>query len=170
MKPVAKAGVVAGGYVGALAVAWAVVAIYIARTSGPDRDTYAAMFEFGDSLLFLAVFGIASIPATAAWLYFLRPYRTFWRVLSVASLAVATTAAAAFFNFVQQRHAAAGPLSFWSTLAILRILGAPLFALAFLLSGLFAPSRKARVPLFIATAIEAAVVFFYALVWIHAVR
>ena len=54
MKPVAKAGLVAIGYVAALAVALLVVGMYVARTSGPDRQSYGAMFAFGDSLLFLA--------------------------------------------------------------------------------------------------------------------
>lgn len=60
MRPAAKAGLVAIGYIAALAIAFLVTRIYIAATNGPDRQTYGAMFDFGDSLLFLGVFGLAS--------------------------------------------------------------------------------------------------------------
>lgn len=45
----ARTGIVAGGYAAALALAFCVVLVYISRTSGPDRDTYAAMYAFGDA-------------------------------------------------------------------------------------------------------------------------
>src|SRR5438045_8405183 len=85
MRPIAKAGIVAGGYVAAFAVARLVVSIYVASTSGPDRQTYGAMFGFGDMLLFLAVFGLAAVPATAAALFFLRPRRRSSRAPSFTS-------------------------------------------------------------------------------------
>src|SRR5215470_32852 len=81
MRAAAKVGLVAAGYVGALVIAYVVVAVYVASTSGPDRQTYAAMYDFGDSLLFLAVFVVAALPATAAVLFFLRPHRSFWLAL-----------------------------------------------------------------------------------------
>ena len=43
MRAPAKVGLVAAGYVGAFLVASAVVAIYIASTSGPDRQTYTPL-------------------------------------------------------------------------------------------------------------------------------
>ena len=52
MKTVAKVGIVAGGYSAAFAVAYAMVGIYVAGTSGPDRQVYGAMFAFGDSCSF----------------------------------------------------------------------------------------------------------------------
>ena len=58
MRPLAKATLVGLGYIGALAIAFAAVSLYIASTDSPDRKTYAAMFAFGDSLLFLAIFGV----------------------------------------------------------------------------------------------------------------
>ena len=66
-----KVGLVAAGYVVALLIASAGVALYVASTSGPDRKTYGGMYAFGDSLLFLAVFALAAAPATGAALYFL---------------------------------------------------------------------------------------------------
>jgi len=47
-----------------------------------------------------------------------------------------------------------GPLQSWAMLTPLRILVAPLLALFFLLAGLFAPTRSARLCLASAAAIE----------------
>jgi hypothetical protein len=167
MTPRIKVISVLGGYVAAFLIAWALVAIYIATTSGADRQAYAATYDFGDSLLFFAVFGVAAVPATAAGLFFLRPYRSFWLALSVVALAVALTGVAACIEFLAARTAfrAGSILSPWSALAMLRVLVAPLFALAFLLSGLFAPNRSARIALFVATVSEAAIFakWFYTL-------
>ena len=155
MRPAAKAGVVVAGYVAAVAVASLVLRVYIAATSGPDRQTYGGMYAFGDSLLFLGVAGVAAIPATGAALYFLRPHRGFWRTLSVAGLATAATAILASVLFLATRGAAArGALPSWAMVTPLRILVAPLFALFFLLAGLFAPTRSARLCLASAAAIE----------------
>ena len=81
----------------ALAVAFALVYVYVSATSGPDRLTYAAMYDFGDSLLFLAIFGVAALPPTGAALFFLRPYPSFWKMSSMGALAMAVTAVAALF-------------------------------------------------------------------------
>jgi hypothetical protein len=154
MRTPAKVGLVATGYVGAFLVAFAVVAIHVALTSGPDWQASSGMYAFGDSLLFLAVFTLASIPAAGAALFFLRPYRMFWRAFSLAALAIAATGLVALIDYVAQRTAL-GP---WSVLAVLRILLAPTCALTFLLSGLFAPNRSTRIALFAATLIEATVI------------
>jgi hypothetical protein len=157
MTPLTKVGLVSAGYFGAFAVASAVVILYIAATSGPDRQNYGAMFDFGDSLLFLAVFGVAAVVPSCAALYFLRPYRVFWTVLSVAGIVISSTAVAAFLEFLSWRAADAQAVaSAWSALASLRILIAPLFAVAFLVSAVMAPSRRPRLTLLAATAMEAA--------------
>jgi hypothetical protein len=67
MRPFVKAGFVAIGYVAAFAIAWLIVGMYVAATSSPDRQ--GGMSAFGDSLLFLAVFGLAAVPATGAALF-----------------------------------------------------------------------------------------------------
>jgi hypothetical protein len=86
MRASAKVGLIAIGYVAAVLVAFGLVAIHVAFTSGPDRQS-SGMYAFGDSLLLLAVFGVASVPASSAALFLLRPYRAFWLVLSVVALA-----------------------------------------------------------------------------------
>jgi len=171
MRPPAKVGLVVAGYVVAFLVAFAVVAIHVAATSGPDRQVYGAMYGFGDDLLFLAVFGVAAVPPTAAALFFLRSYRSFWLVLSVVALAIATTGLVALIDYIAPRTADTGSiLHTWSALAGLRILSAPLFVLAFLLAGLFAPNRSSRIALLVATATEAAVFAYVAFVWFHPFR
>ena len=91
MRSVVKVGLVVAGYVVAFLVAFAVVAIRVAATSGPDRQAYSVMYGFGDDLLFLAVFGVVAVPPTSTALFFLRSYRSFWFVLSVVALCIATT-------------------------------------------------------------------------------
>jgi hypothetical protein len=171
LRPRTKVALVGLGYIGALAIAFAAVSLYIAVTNGPDRQTYAAMFAFGDSLLFLAVFGVAALVPTGAGFFFLRPYRPFWRVLSVGAVVIATTGVAAFFRFLAARgigpHAAG---NVWTTFAVLRVLIAPLFALTFVVSALFAPSRRPRIALLVATAVEAFVSLGYGLIWFHPFR
>jgi hypothetical protein len=168
MRPLARVGLVLGGYVVAFVVASALVAVYVAATSGPDRQASSGMYGFGDDLLFLAVFGIAAVPASGAALFFLKPYRSFWLALSVAALGIAATGLAAVIGYVAARTADAPPLlQTWSALAVLRILVAPLFALSFLLSGLLAPNRSSRFALLLATVVEAAVFAYVAIIWFH---
>jgi hypothetical protein len=168
MRPVAKAGLVAIGYIAALAIALLVVSIYVAATSGPDRQGSSGMYAFGDSLLFLATFGLAAVPATGAALFFLRPRPAFWVTLSVASLAVASTSLAAFLIYVAPTaFDSRSLLHSWSDFAVLRILVAPLFAIVFALSGLFAPNRSARISLMAATTIEMTVFAYAAFTWFH---
>ena len=165
MKPIAKVGLVLAGYVAAGMIATAVVAAYIATTNSPDRQTYGAMYDFGDSLLFLAVFGAAASVPSGAALFFLRPYPRFWQAISVAALAIAVTGILAVIDFLLARHAAAGPtVSIWPALATLRILIAPLFALSFLVAGWFAQERAFRVRLLRAGMVEGVVFAVYVLI------
>jgi hypothetical protein len=166
LKTRTKIGLVISGYFVALLIAYVVVAIYVAATSGPDRQTSGGMYAFGDSLLFLAVFGVVAVPPTGAALFFLRPYRSFWLALAITALALATTAIAAFIDYAASRSAGAGfVVHDWSALAVLRIIVAPLFALAFFVAVLFAPNRSSRSALLVATVIEAAVFAYVALIW-----
>jgi hypothetical protein len=166
LRPVAKASLVALGYVAALAITLLVAGIYLADTSGPDRQ--GGMSAFGDSLMLLAVFGLAAVPATGAALFFLRPHPAFWLTLSLASLAAASTSGIA--AVIHATSSAVEPSSFlqaWSAIAVLRILAAPLFAMLWLLSGLFAPTRSARLSLFAASMLETAAFAYVAFGWFH---
>lgn len=154
MRPAAKFGLVIASYVIALLVAIVVVATYIHLTDSPDRDLSGGMYAFGDSLLFLAVLTLASIPATGAALYFLRPCHTFWIAVSIVSLAYAATAIPAVMDHFMRR-APGEPMPWWSALLSLRLVLAPFPGFAFFLAGLFAPGRWFRIALFGAVVIEA---------------
>jgi hypothetical protein len=166
MTSFAKASLVALGYVAALAVTLLVAGIQFAETTGPDRQ--GGMSAFGDSLMLLAVFGLAAVPATGAALFFLRPHPAFWLTLSIASLAAASTGGIA--AAIHSAPGAVEPSSFlqaWSAFAVLRILAAPLLAMLWLLSGLFAPNRSARRSLLAASMIETAAFAYVAFGWFH---
>jgi hypothetical protein len=153
----AKVGLVAAGYLGAFVLASAVVTAHIAATSGADRQLYSVMFGFGDDLLFLAVFGVAAVVPFGTALFFLRPYPSFWRLLSVTALVLAATAGAMFFIHVAPRPSD-GPSPAAALLALaglLRTLISPFLALACLVATVIAPSRRPRLALLAATAVEA---------------
>lgn len=164
MRTRGKIGLVAAGYVGAVLVACAAVALYIAFTNSPARDASSGMYAFGDSLVFLAVFGLASVPATSAAFFFLRPHSWFWRILSILALAVAATAVAAAILYAAGRNRPAGPGLAWADYSILRLIVAPLLAGAAFLAGILAPDRRFRIAMFVACVIEVAA--FVSFVWL----
>jgi hypothetical protein len=161
-----KVGVVIGGYVAAFLVASAAVGIRLANTSGPDAQASSGMYSAGDALLFAAVFGVAALVPTGAGLFFLRPYRRFWTVLSTFSLGVAVTGLAAVALFAIGRYAASSPIAIiGEALSVLRILVAPLLALTCLVCTVLSPYRVPRLALLAATAIEVAVSAYGGFVW-----
>jgi hypothetical protein len=162
LKPLARVGLVAAGYGVAVVIAFAAVSVHAALT-GSGRDP-GGMAAFGDSLLFLAVFGVAAIPATSGALFLLRSNRGFWRPLAITALGIAATGIAAGAIYLAARVSSV--FDAWSALAVLRILVAPLFGLAFFLAGVFAPSRSERIWLLIASAVEAAVFACVVFTWI----
>ena len=166
MRSIVKAGLTAAGYVAAFAIALGVVAVQVA-TNGPDSQGSSGMNAFGDGLLFVAIFAVAAIPATCLALFFLRRYRPFWLVLSVVASAIALSGVGALLVYVvAHKTDAHSMLQDWSELAVLRVLGAPLFSPSFLLACIFAPSRVFRIALLIAGAIEGTVLCFGILMWI----
>jgi hypothetical protein len=165
VKPFLKVAVVAAGYVAAFLIASAVVAVRIATTSGPDAQASSGMYAAGDAMLFVAVFGGCALLPTGAALFFLRPYRRFWIVLSALGLAVAVTGVTAAVLFAVGRHATASPLATWAAFSVLRILVAPLLAITFLVCTLFSPYRFPRVALLAATVMEGGVSAYGGAVW-----
>jgi hypothetical protein len=129
------------------------------------------MSAFGDAMVFLAAFGVSSIPATCALLFFLRPVRLFWRFAAVVSLTIAATAIPALVGSITpiQTDATSFPGAA-AGLAPIRVLLAPLFGLAFLLSLFFAPTRPSRLAFLGATLVEALVFVWVVLHWILSAR
>jgi len=165
MRPLVKVGAVAVGYVAALLVASAAVAVRLASTSGPDAQAASGMYAAGDAFLFVAVCSVAALVPTGAALFFLRPYRPFWTVLSAVGLCVAGTGVTAAALHVIGRAAAPSPLAALAGLSVLRILVAPLLALTFLVCSLFSPFRFPRLAFLAATGMEVAVSAYAGLVW-----
>jgi hypothetical protein len=161
-----KLGVVAGGYVLAVVVA---VAVVFVRNSFIDPAVALAssgMYAFADALLFVGVFGLFALIPTGAALYFLRPYRLFWAVSSIAAITIGVTGLAAAVIFMVGRTAIdPSPLATWAAFSVLRILIAPLLALTFLLSALISPFRWHRFALLAATLMELAVTAYAAVIW-----
>lgn len=161
-----KVGIVAAGYIGAFLVASAVVAIRLASTRGPDAQAESGMYAFGDLMLFVAVFGVAALVPSGVALFFLRPYRRFWAIVSALGLGVAVTGLAAVVLFAMGRHVPPpSPLATWAGLSVLRILVAPLLALAALVCTLLAPYRVPRLAFLAAATMEVAVSAYGGLVW-----
>src|SRR5690242_1891330 len=64
MRGYAKAGIVIGGYVLAFAIASAAVALHMATTNQADASAASGMYAFGDTILFVAVFGVVALVPT----------------------------------------------------------------------------------------------------------
>jgi hypothetical protein len=166
MKPVTKIGVVVGGYIAALLLAAVAVALRVAVTSGPNAQASGGMYAFGDLLLFLGVFGVAGLVPTGAALYFLRPCRPFWDVVSGLGMVVALTGVGAAVIYAFGRPAAApSPLAPWAALAVLRLLAAPILALVFLVGAALSAFRVPRRRFLAAVALEGLVTGYMAIVW-----
>jgi len=163
MRVASKTAIVLSGYAAAVAITSAVVAIYIARTSGPDRQTYGAMYAFGDAVLFLIVLGVAAVPATAAALFFLRKQLAFWHALSAFAAVAAITSIVALLTYAIPGLTAIH----WLAFAPLRIFAAPPLALLFLLAGIFAPTRAARLVFAGAIASEVMAFVYVTFIWLH---
>jgi hypothetical protein len=98
-------------------------------------------------------------------LVYLRPYRRFWTVLAGADLAVALTGVTAAILFALGRHAKPSLLATLAALAVLRILVAPLLAMASFVCGVLSPHRAPRLACFAATLVEVAVSAYGGVVW-----
>lgn len=158
-----KIALVGLGYLSAVVVAVAAVAIRVA--TDPGAQASSGMYAFGDALLFIAVFGLLSLVPTGALLLFLRPYRRFWIALSAVVLVIAVTAIAAVTLFAIDRHSAPAAMSGWAILSVLRLLVAPLFALAFFVCAVLSPYRAPRFVLLGASALEAAASAYAGFAW-----
>jgi len=160
-----KFAAVLAGYLAAFGVASLGVWLYVEATNTPDRQLSGGMYAFGDSVVFLGIFCVASLPATGAALFFLRESRRFWNALSVVTIAVAATGIASTLASFSE-FGVTGPRSWLQTLAMLsplRGLAAPCLALGFLVAAILAPARRPRVVLLFAMATEVLVFMIFAL-------
>ena len=162
---------VSGGYAAAVVIAAVAVAARVLLQPDEDGSASGGMAAFGDALFFLGVFGIAAVPATVAALVFLRARPLFWQIASLLALAGSVTGVAALYALLTSHsasHSVAAPPGTWSLLAPLRLLLAPLFALATLLAALLSPLRRCRHVLLACAAAEAVVLVWALLFWLGA--
>jgi hypothetical protein len=170
MTPFLRFGIVAAGYVAAFLVASAAVAVRLATTSGPEASASSGMRAFGDSVLFVAVFGVLALVPTALALRFLRNCRPFWVGFAAAALAVAVTGVAAAVLYAVGRNATPpSPLATAAMFSVFRILVAPLvaplLALGFFVGMVLSSFRLPRLALLAATLMEAGVTVYMGLTW-----
>jgi hypothetical protein len=161
-----KFGAITGGYLAAVGAGVAVVAVRNLFIDPAVAQASSGMYAFGDALLFVGVFGLLALIPTGAALYLLRPYRLFWVMSSSIAIATGMTGLAAALIFMVGRTATApSPLAVWAAFSVLRILIAPLLALAFLLSAAMSPFRWHRFALLAASFMELAVTAYAAVIW-----
>lgn len=147
-----KTALVVAGYLAAVLVASAAVALHVAATEGPDRQSSQGMHAFGDLSLFLMVFFAAALLPTAAALYFLRRSRAFWVGLAALSALVALTGGPGVLGLLVAR--AASPPPAWAAFGFLRLMAAPLFLPMHGLAALLAPGPRLRRVFLGATGLE----------------
>lgn len=150
LSGLSKLGLVAGGYLAALALAALALVAHVMATSGPDRDASSGMHALGDALVFIVAFALASVVPSGLALHFLRASTWAWPVFSGLGLTVAATGLVAIASL----HAPQLQATFGSALAIPRIFVAPLFVALFTFVGLFSPRQASRRGLYAAAAVE----------------
>ncbi len=167
MKGLVKCSVVLAGYAAAVLVASAAVYVRLLNTQGPAAQASAGMYAFGDLLLFVAAFGGVALFPTGLAFYFLRPYRWFWTLLSLAALAIAVSGAfaASFYVLAAAQPHPGRVLMDVAALSVLRMLGSPLVAGTFLIAAFLAPTQTSRWALLAATGIECVVAAYSVLHW-----
>lgn len=149
-----KLGVVLASYAVALLAAFVVsyARSYVEARVDPAQAS-GGMQAFGDMLFFFGLYGLLALVPTAMALYFLRPFEKFWTVFSTASLALSATGLLAelMMRRAQQFPWAMFVVGFFG---LLKILGAPLFGMGFLICAALAPFRRPRRVLLAAAAVE----------------
>ena len=159
MNRFSKTGVVLAGYAGALLVTCAIFYVYELMQKATSAQASGGMQAFGDSLLFVGLFGFLALIPTALALYYLRPVEKFWKVFSGASLALAATGPVAAV-MMGRSHQSPGVILVVGLFALLKVLGAPLLGVGFLICAVIAPTQpnqRSRWLLVTAATIEFAV-------------
>jgi hypothetical protein len=158
MKKSAKVGIVAAGYILACVAAFAVSYIYDLSTRGTDVQASQGMFAFGQSILFLVVFGVLALIPTVLAFFFLRSSGIFWNGFAVLSLfysiiglVVVITNALINRNLLQIADSSSAVISLFG---VLGAFGAPIFIVCFLILAVIAPSRRPRLLLLASAGLE----------------
>ena len=158
MNKFVKIGIVIAGYILALIGAFVVTYIRELATQGTDVQASQGMFAFGQSMLFLLVFGVLALIPTVLAFYFLRSSEKFWNWFAVLSLAFSIMGLVVVIaNAVMNANDANTLSSFAAVLSLIGVLGvfgAPLLIIGFLILAVIAPSAHPRLLLLASAGLE----------------
>src|SRR4030095_3573649 len=158
MNKSVKIGIVIAGYILSCVGAFVVTYIRELSTRGTYIQASQGMFAFGQTMLFLLVFGgLALIPTVLAF-YFLRSSVKFWNGFAVLCLAFSITEiivviANAMMN-ANLLHISKSSAAVVSLFGVLGAFGAPLLIVGFLVLAVIAPSRRPRIFLLASAGLE----------------
>jgi hypothetical protein len=162
MKRGVKVLVLVGGYVAAFLIAVAAAHLFGA-SRGPEHSD--GMVAFSESLVFLGVFAVGSVPSTCFALFLLRRHRPFWIAGAVLAALIALTALWALVHTLNPAVRGA-----WADFSPIRVLLAPIFGLASLLAAIVCPFRIWRLTYIGTFLVETAVFAGAFLFWTQSAR
>ncbi len=158
MNTSAKTGIVIAGYI--LACAGAFTAAYVNElaTRGTDAQASPGMFAFGQSILFMLVFGgLALIPTVLAF-YFLRASEKFWNGFALLCFAFAIVGIVIVFTNALINagvlHISESSSAVVSLFGVVGAFGGPILIIGFLILAVIAPSRHPRILLLACAGLE----------------
>jgi hypothetical protein len=178
MSRAAKVGVVLGGYVAAGLAAMAAGWLYNARVATYPYDTSGGMYAAGEMLSGVAAFLVVALVPTLLWFWFVRRHEGFWNAVAILCLVYAGIGLMAVLAPLGTHRATAHPVhpgsahpgsahsgsaqpgSVHPALVILdlvglsQLLGVPIWATAFALFSMVAPTPRTRQQLSVALGIE----------------
>ena len=158
MNKSVKIGIVIVGYILACVAAYAATYVQELATRGTDAQASQGMFAFGQSILFMLVFGgLALIPTVLAF-FFLRSSEKFWNGFAVlclvsSSIGIILVIANALMN-ANILHIEESSAAVVSLFGVVGAFGAPLLIVGFLVLAVIAPSRRPRLLLLASAGLE----------------
>ena len=158
MNKSVKVGIVIAAYILACIAAYAATYIQELATRGTDAQASQGMFAFGQSILFMLVFGgLALIPTVLAF-YFLRSSEKFWNGFALLCLTFSIVGIMiVFMNALINAgilHISESSAAVVSLFGVLGAFGGPILIIGFLVLAVIAPSRRPRVFLLTSAGLE----------------
>ena len=158
MNKSVKIGIVTAGYIFACVAATIATYIQELTTRGTDAQASQGMFAFGQSILFMLVFGGLALMPTVLAFYFLRSSEKFWNGFAVLCLAfsiigIIVVIANALIN-ANILHIAESSAAVVSLFGVVGAFGAPILIIGFLVLAVIAPARRPRLLLLASAGLE----------------
>jgi hypothetical protein len=165
MSRSAKVGFVCGGYLLAFGAAALASHLYNLRVAEFPEDTSGGMYAAGEVLSGLAAFLVVALIPTLLALWFLRHHRILWLAIACGALAFAAAGLIAILMRPGALATTNVAIMAAELLAVVQLLGVPLWTIAFVLFALIAPTRPARKLLIAAVGVELAIAVCAAIHW-----